>query len=768
MMVNVNRAAKQLPTISVIISTCDRCNELRTTLYNFHRQTNSNFEIIVVVGPTQDDTLAMLEQEFKGRVTVVSIPQFKLCLSRNKGLEQARGEICAFIDDDALAAPTWLEQIASTFEQYPDVVAMGGRVNASYPSQGFEQFHQGAISPLGEDVYVIDSVETFVPHRVHYPRVMGTNMAIRRDVLLQFGGFDEHYTYQWDEVDITLRLNMAGLRVINTSDAPVYHFPASGRNREKFTWNFNWYSQLEGMIYVTLKHGSKRYGLPKATYYALRHYRKHVRQANELLVHGKISAELHFKIRGQINRALRDGMRAGLLERPRIRQIISAVGTVRLFQDTASPLYPSIPPLPPRTSALLPLKRSPLRVCLLSANYPPGSGGGIARQTHFMARGLAALGHEVHVIKSGRRNHVTYYDGAYVHEVTASKQQFESLHADGYLQTSYILNYSEAVRERVQYLMRNHRIQVVDSPLWQLDGYATAVANEIPVAVRLTTALKQIANINHRQSADETLLVELENSFLRVAHGLSAISHAVGNDLSKVYGVDFKSKTHHVVYAGIDPAPEAEMMYLDGKSPDDFVIMYLGRMEKRKGILDVFAAIPGVVKNFPNARFWIVGEDNSVHDGFLQEHKLTYPQYFLQRYPQFASNVEFIGFVPDALMPVLFKTAHLMIAPSLYESFGFIYVEAMNYARPVIGCNTGGPKEIVIEGETGFLIDPQSPTQLVEKISTLLADPELMRRMGIAGRQRLLDKFSYMNTAQGCVELYEMMIEEWAHQSHRN
>lgn len=754
-----NASAQSLPTISVIISTCDRCNELRTTLYSFHRQTYSAFEMIVVVGPTQDDTLAMLENEFGGRVTVISIPQFNLCISRNKGLAQARGEICAFIDDDAIPANTWLEQIARTFQQYPDVVAMGGRVNASYPSQGFEQFHQGAISPLGDDIFVIEDVENYAPTKVHYPRVMGTNMAYRRDVLLEFGGFDEHFAYQWDEADMTLRLNLAGLRVINSPDVPVYHFPASGRNREKFTWNFNWYTQLDGMIYVTLKQGSKMYGLPRAIYHSLKHYRRHIWQARDLYLNGAISGELYAKIRRQINNALRDGFRAGLLEKRKLRHIKPAVGAVRPFQDKESPQYPNVDPLPPRTTPVAPMKRSPLRICLLSANYLPESGGGIARQTHYMARGLSQLGHEVHVLKVGRRNHVTFYDGAYVHEIHAGDRYFQSLLADGFDMSSYILNYSMSVWERVRYLMKNHQIQVVDSPLWQLDGYATAVANEIPVAVRLTTALKQIATINVQLNKNNNLLAELETSFLRIAYGLSAISHSVSKDLKKVYGVDFNSKCHHVIYAGIDPAPENDVLYLDGKKPDEFVILYLGRLEKRKGILDVFASVPKVVRNFPNARFWIVGEENSLHDGFLQETGMTYQQYFMRHYPQYATHVEFIGYVPDEYMPKLLSTAHMLIAPSLYESFGFIYVEAMNYGRPVIACNTGGPKEVVVDGETGFLIDPEAPAQLAEKIMTMLSDPMLMRNMGIEGRKRVLDKFTYMHTARGCVELYEMMIK---------
>jgi glycosyltransferase involved in cell wall biosynthesis len=110
--------------------------------------------------------------------------------------------------------------------------------------------------------------------------------------------------------------------------------------------------------------------------------------------------------------------------------------------------------------------------------------------------------------------------------------------------------------------------------------------------------------------------------------------------------------------------------------------------------------------------------------------------------------------------------------PSVYEPFGIINLEAMACGTPVVGSAVGGIPEVVVDGETGLIVDPKlsqnpphDPTDgeafaggLAEAINRLGLDPALARRMGEAGRQRVLDIYSWKSIARQTLSLYEQIV----------
>jgi hypothetical protein len=121
-----------------------------------------------------------------------------------------------------------------------------------------------------------------------------------------------------------------------------------------------------------------------------------------------------------------------------------------------------------------------------------------------------------------------------------------------------------------------------------------------------------------------------------------------------------------------------------------------------------------------------------------------------------------MGRVSEDTLQTLYESCDLFVAPSLYESFGLIYLEAMNYAKPVIGCQAGGIPEVVDHGVTGLLVEPEAPAALAEAITSLLASPVELYEMGVAGRQRLLDEFTHLQMARNFERIYRAVIREWS------
>jgi len=404
---------------------------------------------------------------------------------------------------------------------------------------------------------------------------------------------------------------------------------------------------------------------------------------------------------------------------------------------------------------------TPLRVCLLSASYPPVEIGGIGRHTHLLARGLFDLGHIVHVVARGNKEQVSFYDGAYVHRIpyrTDRYGRYSSLPG-----LFHGLNYSHAVYEKVRRLMLNDGIQIVDSPIWQLEGLVTVVSQIIPVVVRLQTSLRQIATIQRRRDYDARLVGEMEQVLIEQASYLIPNSQATLDAVWKVYGVTPKDGRYTVVPHGIEPVLDDQVRPFDPRRESDrLIVLYVGRLEQRKGVLDLFEAIPSILKQVPKVKFIIAGQDNSRCDGFQHRMGMDYPSYFAHRYGEFMAHVEFMGMVSDETLQALYQSCDLFVAPSLYESFGLVYLEAMNYAKPVIGCRAGGVPEVVEDGITGLLVDPEAPSALAEAIVAMLRSPTRLYEMGIAGRQRLLEKFTCIQMARNFERVYRTVIASGA------
>ena len=383
---------------------------------------------------------------------------------------------------------------------------------------------------------------------------------------------------------------------------------------------------------------------------------------------------------------------------------------------------------------------------------------GVGRHTNLMAQGLVECGHSVHVITRGEKDQVSFYDGAYVHQLAQRRGRYERYR---HLNDLYFsLNHSQAVYEEVKRLQLNDGIQVVDSPVWLIDGLVTATSGVAPVVVRLQTARKQIAALQKFRDDDSRLIGEMEQALIERAAYLVPNSQATVEAAARVYGAAMSPDRYTIIPHGIVPVSDEAVRPFDPQQPPDtLTVLYVGRLEKRKGIADLFEAIPRVLQKTPRVRFIIAGSDNSQADGFFNRTGLTYPAYFASKHPQLAGQVEFKGAVSEEDLHRLYQSCDLFVAPSLYESFGLIYLEAMNYAKPVIGCRAGGIPEVVDHGVSGLLVDPAAPIALAEAITSLLSAPVKLCELGLAGRQRLLEQFTHIQMARRFAEVYRTVIQ---------
>ena len=173
-------------------------------------------------------------------------------------------------------------------------------------------------------------------------------------------------------------------------------------------------------------------------------------------------------------------------------------------------------------------------------------------------------------------------------------------------------------------------------------------------------------------------------------------------------------------------------------------ILFVGRFEHRKGIDVLLGAIPAVLDAAPDALFTLAGLDPENHwtDRFRREH------------PRLADRVAFAGRLSAEALRAAYRDCDVFVAPSRYESFGLIYVEAMAWAKPVVGCRAGGIPAVVTDGETGLLVPPGDTPALAEALARLARDPALRARLGAAARADVDARFSREALARASIELY--------------
>jgi len=176
----------------------------------------------------------------------------------------------------------------------------------------------------------------------------------------------------------------------------------------------------------------------------------------------------------------------------------------------------------------------------------------------------------------------------------------------------------------------------------------------------------------------------------------------------------------HVVYCPIelDPPP-APAPWVDGRGP---VVGYIGRIEPRKGVIDLVNAAPAIHEAVPNARIIVVGDDPYGID----------PEYVAA--VRAVGAIEHIPWTENA--PGVMRHVDVLVAPSHQEPFGTVLSEAMAVGTPVVATRVGGLAEVVEDGVTGVLVEPGQPDALAAGVLRVLAERDAMSAAAVRAAAR--------------------------------
>ncbi len=399
-----------------------------------------------------------------------------------------------------------------------------------------------------------------------------------------------------------------------------------------------------------------------------------------------------------------------------------------------------------------------MKALLLTNEYPPHIYGGAGVHVEFLSRELAQL-MPVEVRCFGDQ------------DVTEGQLRVRGYGVDdsGFTAPAPLRPVFGAMQRDLAFAATNVDANVVHCHTWytHLGGILIKQAYQVPLVIT-THSLEPLRPWKREQLGggyDATCWVE--RTALKMADAIVAVSQGTRADVLAHFDVD--PARVHVIHNGIDaslyrPTAATDALTHYGIRLDQPYVLFVGRITRQKGIIHLVRAIPEID---PAAQVVLcAGAPDTPEIAAEMEAAVAAVQ---ARRPGVIWVQEM---VPRDAVVQLYTHAAVFCCPSIYEPFGIINLEAMACGTPVVASAVGGIPEVVVDGETGYLVpleqqsespfEPVDPARfsrdLAAAINRLLADPALRVRMGEAGRRRVEERFTWSAIARRTADLYQQLV----------
>lgn len=686
----------------------------------------------MVNGPSEDETEGVLA-EFSEQIRIERVAEANLSKSRNVGIAMAKGDIVCFLDDDANPEPDWLNALEAKYLSDKKLGAVGGFIR---DHSGVNFQCRAVVCDRFGDSRTFDSVEQALEAMEsddagawEYISQTGCNSSFRRSALLEIGGFDEEFAYFLDETDVNLRVRDNGWKVTIEPSAEVHHKYAPSHLRDNERVPQRLYFPLRSKSYFSLRHARTEKSLAEI-FTKLSFHAAEVHGYNKWYIDNDVIDQDHYdQLTEDVNQGILDGIKDAFSQS---EPAYLSQDLLDAYADSDFKRFPTLRPVQER-----------FRICYISQDYPPSAKGGIGVWTHLMATSMAARGHEVTVItRSSTGVHtVDFENGVWVHRIVSEWQPKRTKPDLGdipqVIKDHAYTVYDEAVRVHLR-----RGIDLISAPIWDLEGIACLRSGSFKVVTSLHTTFGLALpykpdwtdNPSYKISHVDKIIAG-EVSLLEQAPYLMSNSQAVLDDLASLHSISDLENRSVVIPHGLEDKSLDDAQV--SKNTDEIRILFLGRIEHRKGADLLINVIPRIVARYPDVTFDLIGDDSQVFG------KETLKDTFLRRHngAKWLDRVTFHGFVDRSECDKAYGRCDIFVAPSRYESFGLIFLESMRAGKACIGTRVGGIQEVISHEQTGLLTQPGDENSLEEGIVRLIEDPELRVMLGAAGREAFESEF---------------------------
>ena len=397
-----------------------------------------------------------------------------------------------------------------------------------------------------------------------------------------------------------------------------------------------------------------------------------------------------------------------------------------------------------------------MRIALVSFEFPPAVViGGIGTYAWEAARMLAEGGHDVEVFAAGKKGPEPAEEfGVKVH-------RFEQPNRE---------SFRESIVAKFTSRHEAQPFDVLESPEVSMEGQEIAKKfPALPLVIKLHTPMYLLNEIGWEEpSFRERLRFTLgclrrgklaflerpecipesdpECHWTRSADEIAAPSSAIGNRLAHDWSLD----QDKISFFPLPMTPSEELLSLEPPT-EARTVGFLGRLEPRKGVLEIARAIPGILRKAPNIRFRFIGPTWGYKQSDMES-------WIREKYASSLHAIDFVGAIGKEQLAEEMNKCDVMLFPSRWESFGLVCPESMSAARAVIGSSSGGMAEIMVDKKSGILVPPKDPEAIVKAVLSLVNAPAKVSSLAKNGRQRVLDFLSHERILPLQIASYERAI----------
>ncbi|NNE91532.1 MAG: glycogen synthase [Verrucomicrobiales bacterium] len=401
-----------------------------------------------------------------------------------------------------------------------------------------------------------------------------------------------------------------------------------------------------------------------------------------------------------------------------------------------------------------------MKPLLLSNEFPPHIYGGAGIHVHYLSRELSKLC-DVEVRCFGSQNSPDTNPAAFGFEADTS----------GYTAPKNLHGLFGTLQRCLDFNTREIDADIVHLHTWysHFGGILAKLNYGLPLVLTVHS-LEPLRPWKREQlGGGYDFTCWLEKTAIEMADAVIAVSTETKEDILRLF--DVPEERVPVIYNGIDPEEyqireDPELLQRLEIDPEQPFVLFVGRITRQKGIIHLVNAIQHMT---PGTQVVLCAGAPDTPE-IAAEMKLAVEE---ARNLSSGNIVWVEEMLPEPEKIALYSHASVFVCPSIYEPFGIINLEAMACETPVVASRVGGMKEVIVDGETGLLVSLEQQTEspfepvdpeafardLAEGVNELMSNDSRREAMAKAGRERVLEQFSWTSIAKQTLDLYENLVQ---------
>lgn len=381
-----------------------------------------------------------------------------------------------------------------------------------------------------------------------------------------------------------------------------------------------------------------------------------------------------------------------------------------------------------------------MNIAFLTPEYPhknTGHSAGLGSSIKNLVQALVEEGHKITVFVYAQNCNKIFKDqGATIHLIENKNYRF----GKWYFYRKHIQNYCNTI-------IKEQLIDLIEAPDWT--GITAFMNFKIPLVIRFHGSDTYFCYLEKRKQKLKNYW--FERLAIQKAKAFIAPTAFAGELSQRLFHI--KNKKVKTIHYGLELDKFDE---IPTNQFEDGLILYLGTIIRKKGVLELPEILKQVNESYPKAHLVLIGGDapdiktNSPSTWQMVKNELS---------DVLKHKVTYVGKVPYDEVESYIKKAHVCVFPTYAETLGMVTIESMAMQKAVVNSSIGWAQELIVDGESGFLVHPANHNEYASKIVDLLQNDSLRKSIGEKARERVESIFDIDKKVKENVVFYKTLID---------